>query len=349
MFRLPHEAKNIQQKERGISMSTSMNFAVFTAALVRKMQEKMGKDFRVFSSTVKKNNGVELTGIILEGKGCNTSPTIYIDDFFEDYEKGASLEEIAEAVWQIFRKNRFEESVDLSNFASYEKAKAQIAFRLVNFEKNRELLKEVPCKIFCNLAVVFYYSVNEAPFYGKASILIKQEHLEKWGVSLEELYRNAMKNTPRMYPARIENIESVMVQMLEKGLVDENDISVKMADRQEQKWMDEVLSQLQDDFKRDESRIPMYVLSNEQKLYGAACMLYPDILVKFSNLIQNDFYILPSSIHEVILLPFREQSERESLLEMVTEINRTQVEESEVLADSVYCFTRSDQKIWQLC
>ena len=64
------------------------------------------------------------------------------------------------------------------NFASYEKAKDQIAFRLVNFEKNRELLKGVPYKIFCNLAVVFYYSVNEAPFYGKASILIKQEHLE---------------------------------------------------------------------------------------------------------------------------------------------------------------------------
>ena len=330
-------------------MSTSMNFAVFTAALVRKMQEKMGKDFRVFSSTVKKNNGVELTGIILEGRGCNTSPTIYIDDFFEDYEKGVSLEEIVEAVWQIFRKNRFEESVDLSNFASYEKAKDQIAFRLVNFEKNRELLKGVPYKIFCNLAVVFYYSVNEAPFYGKASILIKQEHLEKWGVSLEELCRNAMKNTPRMYPARNENTESVMVQMLEKGLVDENDISVKLADRQEQKWMDEVLSQLQEDFGRDENRIPMYVLSNEQKLYGASCMLYPDILEKFSRLIQNDFYILPSSIHEVILLPFQEQPERESLLEMVTEINKTQVEESEVLADSVYCFMRSDQKIWQLC
>lgn len=323
-------------------MSTSMNFAVFTAAIVKRIQEKAGSACRIFSGTVKKNNGIELTGIMIEEKNCNTSPTIYIDDFFSDYQKGTGLNEIVESIWQLYRRNRFEESVNLSDFIEYESAKKQIAFRLVNYEKNKELLKEVPWKKFCNLAVIFYYSVMEPPFCGKASILIDMEHMKRWKIGTEELYKTAMENTPLLFPARIENIENVMMEMLESGFGQTGAKGVKPG------WEDELLDQLERDFASEENRIPMYVLSNTHKLYGAACMLYPDILEKFSKKINNDFYILPSSIHEVILLPFSGNSSDAALLEMVTEINRTQVEESEVLADSLYCFSRSDLRIRQL-
>ncbi len=329
--------------------NTSMNFAVFTAAIVKKIQEKAGSGFRILSGTVKKNNGIELTGIIIEEKGCNTSPTIYIDDFFGEYRNGLGIGEIVETIWQIYRKNRFEESVDLSNFTDYQKAKRQIAFRLVNYEKNKELLVDVPFKRFLDLAVIFYYSVQEPPFYGKASILICREHMEKWDISLEELYQNARSNTQVLFPARIENIENVMVEMLEKGLADKASLfEAGGLGPDGQEWMDELLSQLQRDFEREENKIPMYVLSNTQKLYGAACILYVNILEKFSGLINSDFYILPSSVHEVILLPVSEHSSTPALLDMVTKINKTQVEESEILADSVYYFAREDNSVRQL-
>ncbi len=329
--------------------NTSMNFAVFTAAIVKKIQEKAGSGFRILSGTVKKNNGIELTGIIIEEKGCNTSPTIYIDDFFSEYRNGLGIGEIAETIWQIYRKNRFEESVDLSNFTDYQKAKRQIAFRLVNYEKNKELLVDVPFKRFLDLAVIFYYSVQEPPFYGKASILICREHMEKWDISLEELYQNARSNTQVLFPAKIENIENVMVEMLEKGRADKASwVEAGGLGPDGQEWMDELLSQLQRDFEREENKIPMYVLSNTQKLYGAACILYVNILEKFSRLINSDFYILPSSVHEVILLPVSEHSSTPALLDMVTEINKTQVEESEILADSVYYFAREDNSVRQL-
>lgn len=334
-------------------MNTSMNFTLFTASLVKGLQEKMGNDYKVFSNLVKKNNGIELTGIIVEEKNCNTSPTIYVDDFYENYQEGVSIEEIVEALYRIFHKSRFQESVDLSNFTSFDSAKKQIAFKVVNYEKNWELLKEIPHKVFYNLAIIFYYAVQEPPFCGKASILIQNSHLKSWGITLEELYKEAMINTPVMFPAQIENIEDVMLGMLEgslkrdyDGKKEKREISLEITG---DKWIDGLLMKLQEDLKNDTDRIPMYVLSNKQKLQGAACMFYPEILRKFANENKCDLYILPSSIHEVILLPAESDTSRENLLDMVTEINRTQVEECEILADSVYFYERNSDKIERLC
>ena len=306
-------------------MNSFMDFSLFTASVTRKLQEKLGSCYRIFSRPVKKNNGKELTGIIVEEQDCNTSPTIYIDDFYEDYRKNVSIEEIVERICQIFYKSRFAQSVDLSDFADYSKASEQIAFKLINYEKNRELLKEIPHKTFYDLAIVFYYSVQEPPFDGNASILIRNSHLRTWEISPEELYEGAMERTPKMFPAQIENIEDIIADMLgskEKSCINANESK--------------------------EDNIAMYVLSNKQKLQGASCMLYPGILRQFSMEQDSDLYILPSSVHEVILLADTGKNSAQSLLEMVSDINRTQVEESEVLSDAVYYYSRANDRIEHL-
>lgn len=334
-------------------MNTFMSFSLFTTAVVKSLQEKMGEDYRILPNQVKKNNGIVFTGIIVEEKNSNTSPTIYLDDFYENYRNGACLEQIVESLYGIFCKSRIRETVDLSNFLEYEKAKKQIAFKIVNYEKNRELLKNIPYKVFFNLAVLFYYVVQEPPFYGKASILICNEHLDNWNIGLEELYAQAKENTPRLFPARIENIEDLILGMLkgsmkkrEKEQEGEKEIRVEIAGDEE---VDQLLLKLKDDMENDEDRIPMYVLSNRQKLQGAACMLYPDILKNFAEEKNCDLYILPSSIHEVILLPDTGDMEKENLLDMVTEINKTQVQECDVLADSVYYYSRRSRQLMRLC
>lgn len=334
-------------------MNTSMDFTLFTATVVKGLQEKMGESFRIFSSPVKKNNGIELTGIIAEEKNCNTSPTIYIDDFYENYQNGVSLEAVIDALYRMFYQNRFSESVDLSNFTAYPKAKKQIAYKVVNYEKNWELLKQIPHKVIYNLALVYYYAVQEPPFYGKASILIQNQHLENWGIDLEELHRQAMENTPCMFPAQIENIEDVMLDMLnengKKGSPepeDEKEISPEITG---DKWIDALLMKLREDLEKDTERLPMYVLTNRQKLQGAACMFYPNVLKNFAENIDRNLFILPSSVHEVILLPDDAGTEKEALLDMVMEINRTQVAESEVLADSIYYYRKDSDKMERLC
>lgn len=305
-------------------MNSFMDFPLFTASVTQKLKEKLGSSYRVFSRPVKKNNGKELTGIIVEEPGCNTSPAIYIDDFYDDYRRNASIEQITERVYRIFCQSRVEQSVDLSGFVDYGKASEKIAFKLINYEKNRELLEEIPHKVFHDLAVVFYYLVCEPPFYGNASILIRNSHLKTWKASPEELYQKAMENGPQILPARIENMEELIAGVF--GEADSMDAD-----------------------KGSKDCNVMYVLSNKQKMQGAACMLYSGVLKEFSKKQDSSLYILPSSVHEVILLTDLRNHSVESLLGMVVDINRTQVEESEVLSDSVYYYNRENDRIEHLC
>ena len=86
-----------------------------------------------------------------------------------------------------------------------------------------------------------------------------------------------------------------------------------------------------------------------QKMNGAACMFYPGVLEDFGKKLGRDFYLLPSSVHEVILVPADETVSKEALWEIVTDINRTQVAEEEILADSVYYYDRKkDRILWIL-
>lgn len=334
-------------------MNTSMDFALFQAAVVKGLQEKMGEDYSVVSNQVKKNNGIELTGIVVGEKNSDIAPTIYLDDFYENYRNGVGIDQIVESLYRIFHQTRLEEPVDLSDFLEYEKIKGQIAFKIVNYNKNRELLKKIPYRMLFNLAIIFYYVVQEPPFYGKGSILIHTDHMTHWGIDAETLYAQALENTPRLFPAHIENMEDLILEMLGSGVKEKADGCLEEKETgpetAKDENMDHFLQKLKEDMENSEDRIPMYVLSNEQKQQGAACMLYPDILKNFAKEKNSDLFILPSSIHEVILLPALEDIKKESLLDMVTEINKTQVQECDVLADSVYYYCRQSQELMRIC
>ncbi len=328
--------------------NTSINFTSFTQEILNHLQEKLGENYAVFSHRVRKNNGVELTGIVAGRKGYNTSPTIYIDSFYREGITKKEIKEIAGRLYDEFQAVEFESNLDLSGFAEFEKAKEKLSFKLISMEKNKELLKEIPHKKFYNLAIVFFYTVQEPPFCGKASILVYNNHVRQWGSSVEELLKIACENTPILFPCEIENMENVMKKMLSDGLL--GDLARMKESKTEGElfdgaWLDEMSEQMAEGFLKD--RIPMYVLTNKQKLYGAACMLYPGILKGFSEKMGEDLYVLPSSVHEVILVPISAGADRESLREIVTDINRTQVAEEEVLADSVYYYSRkSDRLVW---
>lgn len=314
---------------------TSIEFTSFTQSILKELRRKLGDNYSVFSHHVKKNNGIELTGIVAKRKGCNTSPTFYIDDFYKTGITPGETRKIADMLYDHFQAAEYEENLDLSEFIEFDKAKEKIAFKLVHAEKNKELLKMVPHKLFHNLAIVFYYTVTEAPFYGKGAILVYNSHLKQWEISLDTLYQIAFRNTPVHFPSIIENMQEVMRGILMDGLEDDT-----LCAEGTEELLDEICMH-----ELTETKMPMYVLTNEQKLYGAACMLYPGVLKAFAEKIQRDFYILPSSIHEVILVPADKDTDKNALHEIVTDINRTQVAEEEVLADSVYFYSKNKDKV----
>lgn len=327
--------------------NTSIDFISFTQTILKNLQEKLGSDYTVFSHNVKKNNGIELTGIVAKRTGRSTSPTIYINNFYRKDITKEETERVSDALFNEFRASEFEEDMDLSGFALFDRAKKKIVFKLINAEKNKELLRSVPHRLFHNLAIVFYYTVQEAPFYGKATILVRDNHMKKWGTNADELMEIAQQNTPVLLPSVIDDMADVMRGILSESLREDiagAKIGAKeKADLLDEKWFDDLIDQMSRD--DGSKKIPMYVLTNRQKLYGAACMLYPEVLKKFAEKMRQDFYVLPSSVHEVILVPASAGTDQESLREIVTDINRTQVAEDEVLADSVYFYSRSRDKI----
>lgn len=316
-------------------MSISMNFDLFKESMIQILQESLGEEYTIFTDTVIKNNGVELTGMIIKEKDNNASPTIYIDELYKEYQRGVSLKKLADTVRQIYKENQYEEEVNLQKFKNYESAKEKIVYKLIGEEKNKKLLQSIPHRVFSNLAIVFYYVVDEPPFYGKASILITNVHLKYWKIDEEELYQNAIRNTPFLLPPQIQNIEDVMHDIMKNELT-----------------QDETIEEMMNRLKKDLlgiDKVPMYVLTNNRKLQGAACMLYPGVIRKFAKTLNKNIYILPSSVHEVILLAEDASSNKKDLLSMVTEINATQVDECEVLADSVYFYDLEEDRLKRLC
>lgn len=301
-----------------------MEFTNFTTLVQREVEKRAGENYRVKLNDVMKNNGVVLRGITLMQDDSNISPTIYLNPYYDAYENGdTTLGTVIDEVIDTYEKNKINRSIDMKFFLNYETVKSRIIFKLINTEKNRELLRDVPYIPFHDLSIVFQCLVSEERF-GNASILIHNVHLQLWKVNARELYERALENTPLLQGYELADMNTVLEEMKALGGIDDEEIE----DMQQE--------------------VPMYVLSNKSRINGASCILYKDILKDFAMVVDKDLYVLPSSIHEVILLPSDGTQESEQLKEMVREINQSQVEKEEVLSDSVYYYRRSDDSFFCL-
>lgn len=308
-----------------------MEFTSF-AALVRDEVEKnlklsrTGEKYIVRLNDVMKNNGVVLSGITLMREDSNISPTIYLNNYYEAYESGTTtLKTIVNEVVDTYDHNKVSRSVNMNFFMNYEKIKGRIIYKLINTERNTELLRDIPSIAFHDLSIVFQCLVSEEKF-GNATIMIHNAHLKIWNITVQDLYKEACINTPKLQKYDIRNMRDVINEMVS-----------------EEMQCDEML------YDRNESeQLPMYVLSNRARVQGASCMLYPDILKDFSIALNRNIIILPSSIHELILLPVMGDEDYKELKEMVMDINETQVEKEEVLSDSVYYYDRTEECVKML-
>ena len=301
-----------------------MEFTNFTTLVQREVEKRAGENYRVKLNDVMKNNGVVLRGITLMQDDSNISPTIYLNPYYDAYENGdTTLGTVIDEVIDTYERNKINRSIDMKFFLNYETVRSRIIFKLINTEKNRELLRDVPYIPFHDLSIVFQCLVSEERF-GNASILIHNVHLQLWKVNARELYECALENTPLLQGYELADMNTVLEEMKALGGIDDEEIE----DMQQE--------------------VPMYVLSNKSRINGASCILYKDILKDFAMVVDKDLYVLPSSIHEVILLPSDGTQESEQLKEMVREINQSQLEKEEVLSDSVYYYRRSDDSFFCL-
>jgi len=305
-----------------------MNFNEFTTRLVGTLQEHFGTDSKVKLQEVQKNNGVIKHGVTILENGINISPTIYIDEWYDSFcNNKCSFQDIIDRVIQSYEHNKLNQSVDIGFFTNFDKVKSRIIYRLVNTEKNKELLKDIPSIPFHDLSIVFYYLVDTADIHKNATILLHNAHLALWNISVDGLYDLAKENTPVLKRCKIENMKNVVQQMIE--MTEDKDAAEEF---------------FRTEFSEENAH--MYVLSCEDNISGASALLYPFVLRDFSYALHDDVIILPSSIHETILLPATENKNNiAELLSMVKEINETQVDEEEVLSDNIYYYDRAENKV----
>lgn len=297
-----------------------MNFDLFKEQIVNALQI-IFEDTKVSVTSVEKNNGVILDGILFFNPQKNLSPTIYINGYYEQYLDGQKLEDIVETIAKIYRDNLPEKNFDVTFYTDWQRVKHNIVYCLVNYEKNADLLKNVPHFRFLDCAIVFR-CLAKCDIYGTATILVKNEHLKFWNIDTDELHDVAMINTPELLPAEISNIMDILKDM---DVVDED--------------MSEAIGR----------EFPMYVLTNQSKLNGSACILYKNILKDLAIKTNSNLYLLPSSIHEIIIIPTNTYSEdRDALKEMVASVNSTMLITEEILSDSVYLYDRKNSEIVML-
>ena len=220
---------------------------------------------------------------------------------------------------------------------------------------NREMLKTVPHLHILDLAILFTIVIEEDA-YNSATAMIKKEHLDMWQVSKKEIEEVALTNTPELMPPVIMRMEDLLAEMII------NDISMQWDDEDEQEQWDFVKEDCAygghpkekvSEYVREEiekmkydDKIDMYVLTNEKRINGAGTMFYDGLLKKFADKIEKDLIIIPSSVHEVILIPKDNEISDEEINEMIGEVNENELETVEILSNHMYLYCRRDDRIY---
>ena len=286
-----------------------MSFDGFIAYIRLGIQQRVGNGCNVVVKEFTKNNGTTQQGLIVLEPESNISPTIYLDNYYQTYVMGESLGKIECEILELYRKSRRENKMDVSFFTEWENARQRIIFRMVNYNANKELLNGVPHRRILDLAVVYHCLVESTP-EADATILIHNHHMESWKVTEDVLYHAALENTPCLQKACVVNMEQVC-----RGILEEKDSDLGIPKM-------------------------MNIMTNANRTNGAGVILYQDVLKEFAEEMGHDLYIIPSSIHETILLPML-GDDWEALSQMVKEVNATQLAPEEVLSDHVYEYRRS--------
>lgn len=292
-----------------------MNYQQFVIVVKNKVELALGDGMSLSIHTALKNNGVERIGLTISDKRVNISPTIYLEEYYKQFQNGFDIEDVITSILDVYQQVKFEHTWQIQTVKDFEIMRSKIVYKLIHAKKNETLLTTMPYIAYLDFAIVFYilFDVDDS---GTATIPITHELIQLWDVSLDEVQQSAFYNAPALLPAYFKPMQIVIDELMGTNY-------------SEQESFEDL----------------MFVLTNSLRSFGAACILYDGVLDKISEEIGENFYILPSSIHEMIIIPESNSPSREHLNEMITEVNQTQVDEEEVLSECVYYYDRTTQTL----
>ena len=300
------------------------NFKEQFAEDVKKELYENGVEANVSTSSVEKMNE-SYEALTVTPEGSNIGVNLNMTKLFKAYENGTGFDEVvAKAVQVIENGLGNPPTVDVASLTDYDRMKNKLVMEVVSSESNAEMLLKVPHKEMEDMAVVYRFEVDSSAD-GRATILITNQLLDTMGVTPERLHADAMENAPELKPAVIKGMSEVMSELMGVSVDELSDMGMPADPLNEQ----------------------IYVATVPDKIHGAGILAYRDFMDQAAERVGGDFFILPSSIHELLLVPDNGNMVLSDLETMVREVNATQVAPEDKLTDSVYHYDSKD-KIFEL-
>ena len=292
-----------------------------TEDIKQKLYERGIDDVEVNFHNVEKTNQSYESMTVVQG-GSNIGVNFNIESAFEAYEHtGDYAGVLAESTLVIMNGLENMPVIDASELVNYETMKEKLSIEVISAEANVELLTKVPHENMEDMAVVYRF-VLESNEDGRASILVTNDMIDRMGVTHEQLRADALENAPEIRPAIIQGMNEVMREMMGPEVFEMMGIP-------------------------EQTEEMMYVASVPDKNAGAGVLAYQEFMDQAAERLGGDFYILPSSIHEILLVPDNGEQVADDLRDMVIQVNATEVRPDEKLSDNVYHYD-SKEHIFEL-
>ena len=254
-------------------------------------------------------------GLQVKREGQMVVPNINLNARFADYQE--SRMSLEAAMRTIAEQVQLAPEIQTEWLKDYSQVKDHLFIRVSDAKENEDFLRMSPHKEVDGLAVS-YHIAFEGLHGVEASTPISYKMMEMYGVTAEQLHADALESTQRLYPVKYASMAEVMQQMM--GI--EPDMAADMMPPMEGPQL--------------------MVLTNMQGMHGAGALFYPEQLETIAQQMGTDFFVLPSSVHEVLILPDDGSQDLDSLQFMVREINRTEVAPEDRLSDYVYHYDAQD-------
>lgn len=284
-----------------------MEYGEFKTKLKEKICAAFPLDeYSVVIREVCKNNNTTKQGIFIKRNGSDATPIFYFDELWDAFQSGTSIEGLIDFIREYLQaadKSDIETITQM--IIDYERVKEKIYCKLVKIKGNDELLRTHPYKTYLDIAVIYYIAVDMT-----RTLNVSEALMGIWGINKYELDEQAWKNTLKDLSPFFSSMHDVL-----RELTGADDFAVK------------------------NEEFPLYILSNEQKHFGAICIRYPGILKEISEKVGGSFYILPSSVHEWIIIPAYDCFSVDELSGLVQAVNDKEVEPEEVLSDHAYFYS----------
>lgn len=297
-----------------------MKYTEFLHTIETEITSRLDNDFKLTIHPVKKNNGMIYDGLVIINPKFNIAPTIYLNPYYHWYLDGVSIDSILDAILSTYNDFKPTEDFDISFCDDFSKVQDKIIFQLISYEKNQKQLKDIPYIKYLDFAIIFEVYVGaQLPEFG--TITVTDALLSRWGIDTETLIRASMQNTPRILPCSIIN----MVEFLAKKCPG-------------------YASQMR--AVCDFDSLPMYILTNSRQTNGASAVLYPGVLSSLSKKLGGNMLLIPSSIHEFLVMPLDSDIDVCNLSEFICEVNSTEVRDEEVLGERYYIYDSKTDTVY---